>query len=462
MKYLADIIRGNLPIEKVSKVCLINRTGTHFIGSEPLFCTGDGIILSPNVDKTVEVKIESVADKLVVDPNLSERQAAVGMMKIVNLTPEAGRIIFAHCLLNVMRAVYSEADKPPSCIIYLVGKTGIKKTTFAAFQTQLYDRDKGIVEPIRLNASISAAEAILNSNYDCVVVLDDLFPAKSSEIKRNQEQTLIELVRIIGDNVGRARISGKKVITKDPQCGAIVTGEYLIGTGSDAARLLPVTFTTPIDNTRLSECQAELLVLSTFYGFFLKWYIENYHGIREWLTKQLLESRRTHLGVHDRLQETYFHLGSAYKIFLLYCLDRGFVSEVNAKEQYRSFQALLVYLVKKQDVRVNMGVNNETKNVDYLSLIKTLCNGNVFLLADDVKRLRERHHGFIGKNHLYLRGHKLMEEILKYVPTANYKAVSDYLLSQDALTVGNDKRVVQIKSPLGNTRFYAIRLKKLK
>jgi len=56
---------------------------------------------------------------------------------------------------------------------------------------------------------------------------------------------LVDITRIIGDKSGRARMKGNEVMSKKPECGVILTGEYLIGTGSTAARLLPIKFTTP-------------------------------------------------------------------------------------------------------------------------------------------------------------------------------------------------------------------------
>jgi hypothetical protein len=314
-----------------------------------------------------------------------------------------------------------------------------------------------------LNASIPAAEAILNSNYDCTVVLDDLFPSSDKEVKRKLEKTLIELIRIVGDNVGRALKIGNAVVTRDPNCGVIATGEYLVGTGSSAARLLPITFITPIDNAKLSECQAEPLVLSTFYAFFLGWYMDNYENIRSWLSRQLMEHRKIHLGVHDRLQETYFHLSSAYKIFLGYCFDKGFITAETAKVQYKSYQNILTKFVMLQDKRVKMSVDDTVEVVDYYQLICTLYKADTFKLADSVKMLKEKHHGFIEDGYLYIRGQKLLDEVLKFAPKATSRDISSALLAQDALMLGSDKRSVRRKTPDGkNTRFYAIPLKKLK
>jgi len=460
VKYIASMIHSSLSSVPVIKEYVVDRVGVHFIEGHPLFCVGDRVMLSPSIPSDVTIRMESLPSRLAIDGNLSELQAIKEMMKIVNLSPDAGRVIFAHCLLNIMRSVYTEVDKPPRCIPYLVGLTGTKKTTYAAFQTQLYDRDKGIEAPIRLNASIPSAERVLHSKSDCVVVLDDLFPAKSNQAKSEQEKTLVELVRIIGDNIGRARVKGDEVVTREPRCGALVTGEYLIGTGSDAARLLPITFTTPIDNTKLTECQAKPLVLSTFYNYFIEWFITNYPYIRDWLSKMFAYSRKAHLGVHDRLQETHFHLSSAYRIFLGYCLDKGFVSRESAKAQHVSFQNLLTELAKKQDERVSKGENKEADNVDYLGLIGKLYKSGTFRLADNARNLKEKHHGLINENCLCLRSMRLMPEINRYVPNTNINAVIDSLISQNALKVGSDKNTIQISG--GGKRFLAIPLKKLK
>jgi len=293
--------------------------------------------------------------------------------------------------------------------------------------------------------------------------LDDLFPADSNQAKAAQEKTLIELVRIVGDNMGRARVQGNEVLTREPRCGVLVTGEYLIGSGSDAARLLPIKFLTPISNAKLSECQAEPLALSTFYFHYLTWFISNYDSIQDWLAGALLKSRGTHLGVHDRLQETYFCLGSAYRIFLQYCLDKNFISAKNAQGEYRSFKHLLTALVMKQDKEVRKGGGVKAVcDVDLFELIRTLYNGKQFHLANDISRLNKKHHGFTDSEFLYLRGGRMMDEVLKFAPKATYNTVTDALIAQDALKVGNEKRSVQIRSPQGNTRFYAISLKKLR
>jgi len=461
-KYLAYIIQYALSSAVVEKAYAINRLGVHVIEGEPMFYTGDRLIRSPNTNKNLVTMLESLPQVLAVDlERYSKSQAFHGMMKIISLSPDAGKIIFFHSLLSIMRAMYIDIGITPRCIVYLVGSSGSHKTTYAAFHTQLFDRDKGITSPIRLNASIPAAEALLYENHDCTVILDDLFPAGMSQIKRNQETTLIELTRIIGDNIGRARMSGKRMVARQPRCGVIITGEYLIGTGSDAARLLPIRVTSPIDFTRFQECQNEPLLLSSFYFYFIEWFIEHYNEVRELLAKWLNAFRKKNLGVHARLQETYFCLETTCRIFLLYSEKQDFITIENAQKQIQSFNSLLLNLVKAQNERVNQVANNKPSQVDFLGLICSLYKSDGFRLADSIEQLKDKHDGLIHGDYLCLRGVKLMKKIYQFVPTTNLNEVINALVAKDALKQGSDRRSIQITGG-GGKRFYAIRLSKLR
>ena len=460
--YLAAIIQHALPDVEKNKEYYVNRLGLHMIEDVPVFCVGDRLIRSPAHEQSSEINIEleELPNKLAIDTmRYSELQAVQGMMKLINLSPSAGKVIFAHTLLSIMRVLYTNAGVIPSCIVYLVGVTSTKKTTYSAFMTQLYDRDKGIQRPTRLNGSIPGSETLLHDKVDCVVILDDLFPAKG-QTKLHQEKTLVELVRIIGDNSGRVIMRGNEVVSKEPQCGVITTGEYLFGTGSDAARLLPIKF-EPINNIKLAECQKEPLVVSTFYHYFIAWFISNYHSIQTWVAESLIDSRKTNLGVVDRLQETHFCLSSAYRIFLRYCIEKGFTTPYNARTQDSLFKNQLLALIKEQHKRTEMNSDDKSENVDYLGLIKALYSGKVFRLAESMNKLKGKPHGLIYDGHLCLRGKKLMDELLRYFPKATLKDVGDSLLAKKALKIVGDKRSIQISGG-GGIRFYAIPLKKLK
>lgn len=466
---LAYIIRHALPTATEETQYQINRLGTHIIEVTPVFNAGDNLIWPDDLEIKPEVKWEPVPNtRLVKDPACSEQDAVTGMKRIIDLSYECGRIIFAHMLLYIMHAAFVVAGIIPKVFVFLFGKTGNKKTTYAAFQTQLYNRDKPLDPLVRLNASIPAAVKLLYEKDDCVVVLDDLFPAQATEIHRQQEKTLLEITRVIGDGIEPARMRGFKVAKAPTKCGVLATGEYYIGGGSDGARHLPVHMTTPIDNEKMTACQREPLILSTFYNYFIRWYITNFNDIVGLIIEWKEAYRGAKTGVHDRLQETQFCLEAAYKLFLIYCESKGFITRDAQQDQYYSFYRQLRTIVKEQDTRINKhaGISGY---FDYVAIIRSLFHDNRFKLAESPKKIiQDEHDGVIHGDLLYLRRDKLMDKIHEIEPSADFNEVLDSIKRQQALKPGRDSNSIHLHGikrddgSRGGMRFYAIRLSKLR
>jgi len=317
-----------------------------------------------------------------------------------------------------------------------------------------------------LNASIPAAVKLLYERDDCVTVLDDLFPAKAKELHRFQEKTLLEITRVIGDGIEPARMRGWKVAKKPPRVGVLATGEYYIGIGSDSARHFPLKMTSSIDNEKLTACQQEPLMLSTFYSYYIEWYITNFNKIVDLLRVWKMAYRNTKTEIHDRLQETQFCLEAAYKLFLTYCEDKGFISHDDVVNQYYSFYQQLRPIIREQNVRVNKGVGGIPEKVDYVALISTLLRERRFRLVESIKDFESREHdGLIHKGHLYLRPEKLLTKIRVIEPSAEDYDILKCLKEQGALKSGKNCNSVQLhdssRRPKRTIRFYAIKLSKL-
>ncbi len=456
-RYLTDAIRTALPDAPKERQYQIDRVGVHNINGEIVFCTGRGLIRpSSGVRHRPTILLKPMPYSLDIDPNLSEAEAVAGMLELISLTPGAGRIILAHMLLNIMRHVYKDAWKAPCLCVYLYGKTGTQKTTISSYLSQIYNRSKGIASPVRLNASIAAAVAILKEYIDSVAVLDDLFPADSGQIRWQQEKVLIEISRYISDGTLPARMRGKEISKGPPTCGVLFTGEYVIGTGSDAARLLPIE-SSPPDGEKLKYFQDNPLIVSTFYYFFIRWFIENYDQIQGLLKEWLAIYRKVNLGVHDRLKETHYFLNTSYALLLQYCFDKGFISEQDAERLHRSFLDLLTVLVQAQEERVSQKQYSEPETANYLTRIRTMYKGDCFIIADCTKLYIEgQHDGIIHKDCLWLRSKTLGE----HFPTTSLADITASLLAQGALRTGKNSRTKQINGLKGK-RFYAIPLNKL-
>jgi hypothetical protein len=459
---LVNLIRAALPKAPQETLYQIKRLGTHIIENAPIFNTGGDIVSSSPISKShPKISVFSQGYSLDIDQNLNEAEAAAAMMKLVNLSPDVGRVIFSHLLLYIMRKAYKDAVIAPCCSLFLYGGSGQFKTTYSTFLTQIHNRNKGILRPDRLNASIPAAIELIYQKSDCVVVLDDLCPRDSKKSMAQQEETLLEIARIIADGTRPAKFRGRTVPQKEsPSCGVLFTGEYLIGTGSDAARLLPIRLTTPIDEVKLSECQTNPLVVSTFFHHYIEWYIEKYSTIQDLLRIWWEKYTKTDLGVHRRLQETHFFLNTANKIFLQYCMEKGLTSPEKASVYHKSFENLLNCLVQAQDVHVKQGINSSPNNVDLFELLCTLYKKGDFHIAKNRKRFDSapsKYDGLIHNELLCFQSESLIAILKRKGYPFSCADVSRSLRARDVLKLDSEGKNFKI----GKTRYYGIYLSKL-
>lgn len=448
---LLNFIRSELP--RAEKGCQyhLNRLGTHIINGVPVFNSGQNVIVPTSSTGKIADIITNQKYNIDIDSRLSEAAAAAEMTKAMGLGLDAGKILVAYTLVFIMREVYEAAWKAPRFSLFLCDETGHFKTTYAAFMTQLYNRSKGIANPERLNASIPRAEELLYKKSDCPIILDDLFPSKFRNTRVQQEKTFFEITRIIADGISRGR-KGNSVSGIPPRCGVIFTGEYFVGTGSDAARLLAIQFTSPINDAKLRECMGNPLVVSTFYYFFATWYINNYNAIQKSLEKWWVKYTNTDFGIHKRLREIHFYLNSSYRLFLQYCVEKDLTTQQSAEQHSLSFENLLMKLVRKQNTLVK-----QEAQPDIFTLICRWYRDKEFELAKDYKHLKNKD-GFKHKGLFCIKPTKLLEKFQQVVPEVTIGEVSRALRSKNALKLDCEGKNYKV----GNTRFYGIYIDKLK
>ncbi len=456
-RYISKDIRSAISNFPSTDVYQLSHPGLYKINGAPVFCTGGEAIRPPSsAVQGPEIECLPMSQRLDIDPDLSEKEAAAEVLNLISLFPDPGRIILSQVLVALLRQAYEDAGIRPSFCVFLHGRTGTQKTTIASFLTQIYNRSDGITEPTRLNASQASAVEMLVDLTDQVKVFDDLFPADSNQIRRKQEETLSEITRYVGDGSIPARMKSNKVREGHPKCGVLFTGEYLIGAGSDAARLLPVKMTKP-DTSALSYFQERPLIVSTFYRNFIVWFVENYDQNVLYLKDWLKEYRNTRLGVHDRLRETHFFLNTAYSLMLEYCGEKDVLSENDIKTFHTGFLILLNKLIHEQDGRVFpvTPLSPVPKNV--LVRISELYNSNQLSIAEGRSTFNNSSHdGVIHKGCLCLRP----DALVRFFPNMDIDDIATELDMQGALSKGSTGLKKKIAKARGN-HFYCIPLARL-
>lgn len=160
------------------------------------------------------------------------------------------------------------------------------------------------------------------------------------------------------------------------------------------------------------------------------------------------------MGVHDRLREMHFFLGSSYFLFLQYLYEKRFISDSDATKLYQSFNELLDLLVTKQDERVKMRASEQFENIDYWRKIRELYRNKQFCTADSAKNFdRRQHDSVIHRDCLYFRS----ECLARFFPNTCPKEIAEELERKGVLQAGKDRRTKQI-SGLKGMRFYVIPL----
>jgi len=446
-RYISNAIRSSIHKLTSADVYQFSHPGLYKINDAPVFCTGGEAIRSPSsAAQGPEIECLPMSQRLDIDPDLSEKDAAAEVLNLISLFPNPGRIILSQVLVALLRQAYEDAGIRPSFCVFLHGRTGTQKTTVASFLTQIYNRSNGITEPTRLNASQASAVEMLVDLTDQVKVFDDLFPADSNQIRRKQEETLSEITRYVGDGSIPARMKSNKVREGHPRCGVLFTGEYLIGAGSDAARLLPVEMTKP-DTSALSYFQERPLIVSTFYRNFIVWFVENYDQNVLYLKDWLKEYRNTDLGVHDRLRETHFFLNTAYSLMLEYCGEKDVLSKNDINMFHNDFRILLFKLIHEQNGRVFpvTPLSPVPKNV--LERISKLYKNNQLSIAGEKDQFDNRlHDGVIHKGCLCLRP----DALVHLFPNMDIDDIATALDMQDALNKGSTGLKKKISKARGN------------
>lgn len=443
----------------------INNIGISIIDDTVVFVAGDWIInQSSNTNLKSKIEVQMPLLRLDIDMKLSKNQAFEGMRELICLSPEIGRVLVAHVISGFTRVAFQEVGFTPCAVLVVVGESGMLKSHYVPQLTQFYNRADGIGADTRFNSTQCFIEDIIARHNECTVVIDDLHTAAAKSIKRANDITAEEIIRRISDDTGRGHKKGDSMVQKKFGGNVVFIGEYVIGRESTMPRALVVNLTKKIDGVVLDKYQRKQpLLVSTFYYYFLQWYVDNFKDICEWIDERLTQFRRATANsyLHGRLRDTQFYLEISYMLFLEFCKDSEFISEEDALDEYDDFHNQVSKLVHEQQNRYESG-KSKAENIDYLKIVRKLYRKEKFRLADSASAYRpEEHDGLIYYGCLCLRRKNLEKKLHKVSPDIKINDAIEELKDKNALKLVKDKLTVKISKldkSVGAQRFYAIKL----
>lgn len=434
---------------------IVNGIPVYLAGNHPIFP-------SKSMDMADCIEFKASDFTFDYDDTISSRDSYDGMKELMGLSPEIGRLLVAHTVSGILRNAFKVNSFKPENVLVIVGKSGMFKTQYVSHMVQLYNRNSDIKPSTRFNSSKSFIENDLYKYCDCTAVIDDLHTGESISIRRNNEITAEEIIRRISDDTGRGIKDGKSLVQRSFNGNVVFVGEYMIGKGSTVPRELIANITRQIDGRILYKYQnSKKLIVSTFYRYFIQWYVNNYTELCNFIGRKLNEHRQREpiYGLHARLNDTAFYLITSYQIFLKFCFGAGFVSEQEVLNDLGSFHRQVNELVVEQQKRYRLNIDN----TDLLAVIGRAYKKRLFRIADCVENFDEnKHDGVIHYDCLCFYSKRFDSVMSKLIPNFNHDDVIRCLKNNNALKLHEPEGKNGVKIYMLRKRFYAIYLDKLK
>lgn len=363
-----------LEVGKTVKDCVrhaIQTTAVHAEKKTVYAVTGwkkigaDWHFLMPGEDShTVSLQGKLQGYRMERDYELLDIQTAAYLLHAAPVKDEIMFPLLAFTFLSPLNHFLKAAGCEPKFVLFLVGKTGSRKSTLAALMLSFFGRFTASELPLSFR---DTANSILQNTFalkDVLTVIDDLHPGSRREEQRLND-TAQAVMRAYGDRTGKGRLraDATPMESKPPQGNAIVTAEYTPDIGeSGTARYFAL---------ELKETDLDLKILSSYQaaaadGAFRRCMF----AYTEWLREQFLFSeemetafvsalhsrflsyrdafRNSSIRCHGRVPETVAHLQMGMYFLLLFLKEKGAMDEDGCAEIQERFQKIIYDLAVKQ------------------------------------------------------------------------------------------------------------------
>jgi len=272
--------------------------------------------------------------------------------------------LLAYIFLSPLIEFLRHGGCVPKFVLFLVGKTGSRKSTLAALMLSFFGRFTATELPLSFRDTPNSIVHYAFSLKDVPTVIDDFHPADNQEGKK-LTATAQSIMRSYGDRQGRGRLKADSspMESRPPQGNAIITGEYPPDIGeSGTARYLAL---------ELRESDVDLKVLSHFQKEAAKGKFQNCtYGFIQFLKETFLrddettvnfektlasvfEGRRdlflnSGIRCHGRVPEIVAHLELSMKILLMFLESRNALPAERCEEISDEFTHILYRIASRQ------------------------------------------------------------------------------------------------------------------
>ena len=269
--------------------------------------------------------------------------------------------MMAFAFLSPLNHFLKLAGHEPKFVLFLVGKTGSRKSTLAALFLSFFGRFTGAELPLSFR---DTANSILQNSFtlkDVLTCIDDFHPAGRYE-EQKLTDTAQKIMRAYGDRTGRGRLrpDASPLESRPPQGNAVITGEFPPDIGeSGTARYFSLELgSNDVDLDLLSAFQrlaADGTLQRCMFGF-TEWMRETWLRDPKHFTSVLKKNfehlrdafRKSCPNCHGRVPEAAAWLEIGMMMFLSFLSDRLGAERVAYNEHMEKFRAILLRLATRQ------------------------------------------------------------------------------------------------------------------
>ena len=242
--------------------------------------------------------------------------------------------LMAAVFLAPLREFLGAAGCPPGFALFLLGRSGTRKSTAAALALSYF----GDFDAKSMPASFAdSANAIRRKGMvlkDMPLVVDDYHPETSASERRRMESIAQMLSRAFGDGADRGRMRADLGLQESmpPRCMAIITGEdtpSIAESGVARYYIVNVGKGDIVADDALTEVQrmAKAGVLRRIMRGYIEYLAARADELPAQLAERFVELRaratRENQGAHGRAPEAVAHLMLAYEQMIGYMVSLG-------------------------------------------------------------------------------------------------------------------------------------------
>jgi len=330
--------------------------------------------------------------------------------------------------LSPLNEVLKEANCEPKLLLFLIGKTGAKKSTLAALILSFFGNFTNTDLPMSFRDTANSIIHQAFSLKDTLTVIDDYHPSSKGD-EYNMSRTAQTVMRAYGDRIGRNRLKSDSSLmsAKPPRGNAILTGETPPDvTESGTARYIAVELKAgDINVDLLTELQnsakngdlnitmscyiqylANMINQTSFTGFG-KRLDDMFRDKRSEIARRLKEKN---IEAHARIPEAIAWLHLGFYMFGEFLVATNIITSARADELYKENDRILLGLAEEQ----SKNVVEDKPSMKFATKLEALINSEGVQIIPLSKSDHHKYNNFVGYED---------DEYFYLVPDITHKAV---------------------------------------